>query len=235
MPYIREDKGVPSADRAILNPLIDALKSRIDDYRAFSGKSRHDAELAALRVSALRLFELTALNASEQYMEGNRRGLRYWTSVGFEVATHVAREMHDRVLRGDDPNDSRYMAERFEYAPLEARRLVYLSLEDANRFHVGVDALVAAIAKLGGPEGYKYDAAYFGLVNYTLTTLSLKILLGQRDRNGRIEKEAVRLMIRFWLAMAAELYETFTRPYENQQIEKSGDVPEYKELRKAIY
>lgn len=80
-------------------------------------------------------------------------------------------------------------------------------------------------------QAYGYDGAFLGLMNYTVTRLFCKIVLDNFDRP------------RYWMSPAIrgtcqdigdELYRRVFVPYEDVQITKNGDVPEYLELLKRI-
>lgn len=78
---------------------------------------------------------------------------------------------------------------------------------------------------------YGYDMAFAGLFNYTITRLFSRFLLNNFDR------------VRYWHFVAVsgilsnvetEFYRRVAIPYEDVQIQKNRDVPEYLELNKTI-
>jgi hypothetical protein len=72
----------------------------------------------------------------------------------------------------------------------------------------------------------EYDAAFAGLLNYTCTRLALKVV---RHRFGAMRYWIIAILTGVFKNIADEFYRRIARPYENRQIEKSGDVDLFQE------
>lgn len=109
-------------------------------------------------------------------------------------------------------------------------RFTYLT-KAGNR--VVLDPLIDALAERIGAihKSYGYDGAFLGLVNYSVTRLVTKILLDNFDRPRYWHSPAIRGVLQ---DIGDELYRRVFVPYEDHQIAKNGDVPEYLELLKRI-
>jgi Domain of unknown function (DUF6899) len=96
-----------------------------------------------------------------------------------------------------------------------------------------LDALIDQLAGRIVQEADKLDqeAAFAGLLNYTCTRLALKIV---RLRFGRLRYWLIALVTGTFKNIADEFYRRIAHPYENQQMEKSGDVDLYREYELEI-
>lgn len=216
MPYIAEN------DRPKLNPLIQNLGDKIARLSRNSN-SPYLSVWGYLRSAALRILEETALIAASRYRNSGR--IRYWLIVDQAgIVMNVVSELYDRVLL---PLES---IPRVSY-PFSVKilsRQVSPIPSDALAMNSELNALIEMISQIGGPDGYNYDAAYNGLVNYSLTELAPYVLMKVCDE---IEMPftilVVEDMVRFWFALSRELYVHVARRYEDGQIEKNGDVKAY--------
>lgn len=217
MPY------VPPKDRTCLMPLILALKEKtlvlMERSRGDEGKL-----WGYLRHVATRLLTETSLSAAEQYQ--GKRGMRYWLIVDQAgICMNIAFELYDRVL-SKKPSG----APIWFQMPMVAGVLPPVP-EDAEELNPEIDALVTEIAVISGPKdktgGYDYDGAYCGMDNYSLTELVPRVLMdfGDELKRSFTWLEAANL-VTFWLMLMPELY-LLARKYEDEQIEKSGDVEVY--------
>jgi len=105
----------------------------------------------------------------------------------------------------------------------------YIAKEDRVPLDPLIDRLAEAIverAEQAGPE-----AAFAGLLNYSVTRLALKIIMLEFGK------------MRYWIIatvtgalknVSDEFYRRVGIPYEDAQIEKSGDVDLYQEFDKQI-
>ena len=78
-----------------------------------------------------------------------------------------------------------------------------------------IDRLAKAIKKVSAKQ--KHEAAFAGFLNYSATKLALKIIPGRRYW-------VIALVAGVFKNVADEFYRRFGVPYEDEQIEKSGDV-----------
>ena len=220
MPY------VPSKDRPRLAPLILALKEKT--LALVERTRRNERNLwGYLRHVAMRVLEETALNAAEQYQ--GKRGRRYWLVVDQAgICMNIAFELYDRVL-SKKPDGARTWFD----IPMVAGALPSVP-EDASELNPAIDALIAEISAISGPKGltggYDYDGAYCGMDNFSMTELAPRVLMELLDEMKRsFTWRDVEDIVKFWLRMVPEFY-VLARKYENEQIEKSGDVEVYKLL-----
>ncbi len=91
----------------------------------------------------------------------------------------------------------------------------YIKQEDRPEIDKSVDQLAAEITRLA--KKYNYDGAFAGLLNYTVTTLALKV-------NPARRYWSIALLSGVFHNIADEFYRRFAVPYEDEQIVKSGDV-----------
>ncbi len=210
MPYIYE------VDRPVLDPLIAMLHDKI--VLLSSGCFHCSAEDKAylyLRHVALRVIRETALNAAEQYQ--GKRGTRYWLVVDHAgIALNIASELYDKVGRFYPYNDTIFELFPQCFMPIPAA---------AKLLDPEIDALIAAISKIAGPEGYNYDGAYGGLVNYSMTELVPRVIMSARGK--QFCAYDIRKIVQFWLTTGRELYSGIARPYEDEQEKKNGPVAIY--------
>lgn len=80
-------------------------------------------------------------------------------------------------------------------------------------------------------QGLEYDAAFSGLLNYTCTRLALKVV---RHQFGPMRYWIIALLTGTFKNIADEFYRRVAVPYENRQIEESGDVDMFREYELEI-
>lgn len=95
----------------------------------------------------------------------------------------------------------------------------YIAQKDRPALDKHIDALAMEIAKKA--DGYGYDGAFAGLLNYSCTRLALKV-------NPVRRYWSIALITGVFKNIADEFYRRYGVPYEYEQIAKNGDVPEYK-------
>jgi hypothetical protein len=71
-----------------------------------------------------------------------------------------------------------------------------------------------------------HDGAFAGLLNYACTRLALKVV---RQQFGAMRYWLIALLTGIFKNIADEFYRRIAIPYENRQMEKSGDVDLYRE------
>lgn len=216
MPYI------PENDRRKLNPFIQNLGDKIA-YLNRRSNSPYISVWGYLRCAALRIVEETALRAASVYRGSG--GIRYWLIVDHAgIVMNVASELYDRVLL---PIESASQVS-YPFSPKSLSRRLSPVPPDVLILDPEINALIEEIYQIGGPEGYNYDAAYNGLVNYSLTELAPYVLMNVCDEiNIPFDRLVVEDMVHFWFALSRELYVHVARRYEDKQIEKNGDVAAY--------
>ena len=108
-------------------------------------------------------------------------------------------------------------------AILEA--MPYIKPEHRVKIDADIEALakkISDIAKEDGDEG-----AYAGLLNYTITRLSLRVAI---NLFGGVRYKIGGMLSGVWNNVSEEFYDKVMRPYEDKQAAKNGNVPEYEEL-----
>lgn len=76
-----------------------------------------------------------------------------------------------------------------------------------------------------------YDGAFAGLLNYACTRLALKIV---RQQFGAMRYWLIALLTGTFRNIADEFYRRIAIPYENRQMENSGDVDLYRDYELEI-
>jgi len=96
-----------------------------------------------------------------------------------------------------------------------------------------LDGLIDQLAQTIVDEAEKedYDAAFTGLLNYTFTRLALKVV---RLRFGKMRYWIIAAITGVFKNASDEFYRRIAVPYEDKQIEKSGDVDLYEEYAEEI-
>ena len=96
-----------------------------------------------------------------------------------------------------------------------------------------LDALIDELAGRIIQEADKmnYDAAFAGLLNYTCTCLTLKIV---QRRFGRLRYWLIALITGTFKNIADEFYRRLGVPYEDQQIILNGDIDLYAQFSEEI-
>lgn len=105
----------------------------------------------------------------------------------------------------------------------------YIAPKTRNQFDPLIDALAERIVAEAKTEGY--DAAFAGLLNYTCTRLALQIV---RLQFGKMRYWLIAIVTGAFQNIAQEFYRRVAVPYEEGQIEKSGDVDLYKRFSEEI-
>src|SRR3990167_2073231 len=94
----------------------------------------------------------------------------------------------------------------------------YIAQKDRELFDETITALAQQIRQAS--KQYGYDGAFAGLLNYCCTRLALQVLPVKRYWS-------IALLSGVFRNIGDEFYRRFAVPYEDAQIIKSGDVPEY--------
>jgi len=91
----------------------------------------------------------------------------------------------------------------------------YIKHIDRHEFEKEINALAEKIKTVAAV--YDYDGAFAGLLNYSVTTLALRVIPARRYW-------AIALLSGVFHNIADEFYRRYGVPYEDEQIEKNGDV-----------
>lgn len=105
----------------------------------------------------------------------------------------------------------------------------YIPEKDRPDLDNEIKALSDQILKIH--KEYGYDGAFLGLVNYSFTSVLCQILLKGFDRPRYWHSPAIRGTLK---DIGDELYRRVFIDYEDVQIHKNGDVPEYLELLRRV-
>ena len=105
----------------------------------------------------------------------------------------------------------------------------YILPKNRKKLDDHIDKLVQAIVDEAEKEDY--DAAFTGLLNYTFTRIALKVA---RLRFGKMRYWIIAAITGVFKNASDEFYRRIAVPYEDKQIEKNGDVEEYKEYSQEI-
>jgi len=105
----------------------------------------------------------------------------------------------------------------------------YIAPKDREKLDPLIDQLAERIVQEA--KGYDYDGAFAGLLNYTCTRLALKVI---RLQFGKMRYWILATVTGTFKNVADEFYRRLGVPYEDKQIEKSGDVDLYEEFSKEI-
>ena len=100
----------------------------------------------------------------------------------------------------------------------------YISQDHRQTLDPLIDRLALQIVHEAQAMGY--DAALAGLLNYTCTRLALKVV---RLQFGAMRYWLIAILTGTFKNIADEFYRRIAVPYENRQIEKSGDVDVFRE------
>lgn len=92
----------------------------------------------------------------------------------------------------------------------------YIKQEDRPQLDKHIDALANEIRIIA--KKYDYDGAFAGLLNYSCTTLALKVIHPIR------RYWVIALVSGVFKNIGEEWYRRFTGPYEDEQIKANGDV-----------
>jgi hypothetical protein len=105
----------------------------------------------------------------------------------------------------------------------------YISQDHRQPLDPLIDRLALQIVHEAQAMGY--DGAFAGLLNYTCTRLALKVV---RHQFGPMRYWIIALLTGTFKNIADEFYRRIGVPYENQQIEKNGDVDLYREYELEV-
>lgn len=100
----------------------------------------------------------------------------------------------------------------------------YISSKHRQTLDPFIDQLAREIAHES--QLLNYDGAFAGLLNYACTRLALKVV---RQQFGTMRYWLIALLTGTFKNIADEFYRRIAIPYENRQMEKSGDVDLYQE------
>lgn len=99
----------------------------------------------------------------------------------------------------------------------------YIAKKDRNDdLDTLIDKLSTKIVEQS--KSYNYDGAFAGLLNYTCTSLAMSIL---NKQFGKLRYWQIAIVTGTFKNIGDEFYRRVAVPYEDLQIEKSGDVDEY--------
>lgn len=101
----------------------------------------------------------------------------------------------------------------------------YIAPKNRKNLDAHIDALAEAI--VGEAKQEKNEAAFAGLLNYSVTRLALKII---KLQFGKVRYWIVATMTGTFKNIADEFYRRLAAPYEDKQIKINGDVDLYEEL-----
>jgi hypothetical protein len=101
----------------------------------------------------------------------------------------------------------------------------YIKQEYRSRLDGPVRALGDAIVAIAADS--KEDTAFAGLLNYACTSVALHVI---KARFGQIRYGQIALVTGVFKNVADEFYRRVAAPYEDRQIEKSGDLALYGDL-----
>ena len=94
----------------------------------------------------------------------------------------------------------------------------YIKEEDRHVLDARISQLASAIRDLA--KAYNYQGAFAGLLNYACTRLAMQVIPARRYWS-------IALVTGVFKNIADEFYRRFGVPYEDEQVIKNGDVPEY--------
>jgi hypothetical protein len=92
-----------------------------------------------------------------------------------------------------------------------------------------IDELAGRI--VSAAEGYGYDGAFAGFLNYACTRLALEVA---RRQFGPLRYWLIAMITGTFKNMADEFYRRVAAPYEDKQMAKSGDLDVFADYLKEI-
>jgi len=108
----------------------------------------------------------------------------------------------------------------------------YIPQKDRPRLDPLIDKLAEELKKIGDEynkkEGGKNPTAYAGLLNYAVSRLAAKFAL------STLRYWTIALLTGVLENIKQEFYRRVASPYEDKQVLKNGDVPEFEELARKI-
>lgn len=227
MPYIKE------RDKKTLEPYIAELeKAAVCKIVADVGRNKqnthvfpHQCVAVCFEHIALELLEGLAFKSAAQ--AGDYRMWRYKLLAKTRaIIGDVLFELKDRILSKSP------IPYNFEISLAQGLRL---TPSDHREFwppppglSFAIQQLQVAIGKITGKDGHNDPDSFLGLGNYSLTTLMPRILMGvYKEFHKPFGWNAAFFLAQFWWSLYNEFYIRRTRPYEDEQIEKNGDVEIY--------
>jgi hypothetical protein len=105
----------------------------------------------------------------------------------------------------------------------------YIKKESREQLDKSIDELAQTITALSCKEDN--ETAYAGLLNYSCTRLAMSVI---DLRFGKIRYGTIATVIGVFKNIADEFYRRIAVPYEDKQINKSGDVDLYKKYTAQI-
>ena len=104
----------------------------------------------------------------------------------------------------------------------------YIRPEHRSGLDQGIRELANRIAEIA--RSLPEETAFAGLLNYTCTSLAMRVI---EARFGRIRYGTIATVTGVFKNIGDEFYRRVAAPYEDAQIEKNGDLPEYEMLAKG--
>ncbi len=103
----------------------------------------------------------------------------------------------------------------------------------ASHHRQALDPLIDQLAQqiVHEAKGLRDDGAFAGLLNYTCTRLALKVV---RQRCGEMRYWIIAMLTGTFKNIADEFYRRIAVPYEDRQIDQSGDVDLFQEYEREI-
>jgi Domain of unknown function (DUF6899) len=101
----------------------------------------------------------------------------------------------------------------------------YIKPEYRDRLDGPIHSLAEAITAVARES--QEETAFAGLLNYACTCIALGVV---KARFGRIRYGHIAVVTGVFKNVADEFYRRIAAPYEDEQIEKSGDLPGYLDL-----
>ncbi|MEK7567014.1 MAG: hypothetical protein AAB527_02690 [Patescibacteria group bacterium] len=101
----------------------------------------------------------------------------------------------------------------------------YIKPEYRERLEGEIDNLALAIVDVVGKDDD--ESAYAGVLNYTITRLSLRVAIILFER---MRYKVIAMLTGVFKNVSDEFYRRIAAPYEDKQAKKNGDIPEYDEL-----
>jgi hypothetical protein len=99
----------------------------------------------------------------------------------------------------------------------------YIAQEDRPKLDASIENLAEAVARVAKERGDA--AAYAGLLNYALTRVTMAVIA---RCCGPIRYGTIATVSGVLKNVNDEFYRRVAAPYEDKQIAKNGDVPEYR-------
>lgn len=105
----------------------------------------------------------------------------------------------------------------------------YIAQKDREKLDPLIDQLAEQI--VNEAKAADYEGAFAGLLNYSCTRLALKVV---RLQFGKLRYWLLAEITGVFHNIADEFYRRLGAPYEEKQIQKSGDVDLYQEFSEEI-